>query len=170
MRRGAGGQRQQAQQAGSVDEPRTPTGGTGEGLLPRWEHFDHGADIGVRGFGRSEAAAFEQAALALTAVIADPACIVDRDTVRVECEAADHELLLAAWLNAVVSEMAVRGMLFSHFHVELHGSALCGTMAGEAVSRERHAPAVEVKGATYTELRVRHFPDGSWMAQTVVDV
>ena len=39
----------------------------------RWEHYDHGADIGVRGFGASKARAFEQAALALTAVITDPA-------------------------------------------------------------------------------------------------
>ena len=27
-----------------------------------WEHFDHGPDIGVRGFGATQAAAFEQAA------------------------------------------------------------------------------------------------------------
>ena len=32
-----------------------------------WEHFAHGSDIGVRGFGPSMEAAFEQAALALTA-------------------------------------------------------------------------------------------------------
>src|SRR5512139_3851745 len=43
------------------------------GSMNRWEHFEHGADIGVRGFGASVAEAFEQAALALTAVIADPA-------------------------------------------------------------------------------------------------
>lgn len=35
----------------------------------RWEHFPHGADIGVRGFGPTMAAAFEQAALAMTAVV-----------------------------------------------------------------------------------------------------
>jgi SHS2 domain-containing protein len=28
-----------------------------------WEHFPHGADVGVRGFGATAAAAFEQAAL-----------------------------------------------------------------------------------------------------------
>jgi len=34
-----------------------------------WEHFSHDADIGVRGFGPSIEAAFEQAALAQTAVV-----------------------------------------------------------------------------------------------------
>lgn len=37
-----------------------------------WEHFEHGADIGVRGIGATKASAFEQAALALTGVITDP--------------------------------------------------------------------------------------------------
>ena len=36
---------------------------------PRWEHFPHDADVGVRGFGVTAAEAFEQAALALTAVV-----------------------------------------------------------------------------------------------------
>ncbi len=34
-----------------------------------WEHFPHAADVGVRGFGKSAAEAFEQAARALTAVV-----------------------------------------------------------------------------------------------------
>ena len=38
----------------------------------RWEHFEHGADVGVRGIGPTPASAFEQAALALTAVITEP--------------------------------------------------------------------------------------------------
>jgi len=40
-----------------------------------WEHFDHGADIGVRGYGANPAEAFVQAALALTAVVTDPATV-----------------------------------------------------------------------------------------------
>lgn len=135
----------------------------------RWEHFDHGADIGVRGFGATKAQAFEQAALALTGVITDPREVEPRETVAIRCEAADDELLLAAWLNAIVTEMAIRDMLFARFHVELDGTRLRGTAAGEQVSRERHAPAAEVKGATYTELRVAPTAEG-WTAQTVVDV
>jgi len=34
----------------------------------------------------------------------------------------------------------------------------------------RHHPAVEVKGATYTTLRVARETSGEWVAQTVVDV
>ena len=38
-----------------------------------WELFPRQADVGVRGFGATEAEAFEQAALAMTAVVTDPA-------------------------------------------------------------------------------------------------
>ncbi len=44
----------------------------------RWEYFPHAADVGGRGFGRSTAEAFEQAALALTAVITQPTAPVWR--------------------------------------------------------------------------------------------
>jgi SHS2 domain-containing protein len=153
--------------AGDVAQPRP-----GPAIPPaaRWEHFDHGADIGVRGWGLTKAAAFEQAALALTAVVTDPQCVAGRDTVHISCEADDDELLLAAWLNAVITEMSVRRMLFARFQVELRGRQLSGTATGERVSVPRHHPAVEVKGATYTALRVARCTDGSWVAQTVVDV
>lgn len=135
-----------------------------------WEHYAHGADVGVRGFGLTEAAAFEQAALALVAVVADPDRVAVRETVPMACEAPDDELLLVAWLNTVVYEMAVRHMLFGRFQVNLQGGRLQAIAGGEPVSIERHQPAVEVKGATYTTLRVARTDDGGWMAQTVVDV
>ena len=136
---------------------------------PHWEHFEHGADIGVRGFGPTPEAAFEEVALAMTAVIADPATIAPEWSVEVVCEAADRELLLADWLNAVIFEMATRGALFCRFAVTLDGNRLTGTATGEAVDVARHHPAVEIKGATYTGLRVARI-DGGWLAQLVVDV
>lgn len=138
-------------------------------MQDRWEHFEHGADVGVRGWASTKAGAFEQAALALTAVVADPASVAAKRPVEINCRAPDDELLLAHWLNAVASEMASRRMLFGHFDVRLDGHRLHGRAFGESVSAARHHPAVEVKGATCTALRVAREDDG-WLAQTVVDV
>lgn len=135
----------------------------------RWEHFEHGADVGVRGCGATKAEAFEQAALALTAVVADPAAVRPLERVELACEAPDDELLLAEWLNALVYEMSTRRMLFSRFAVTLAGTRLEAQAWGEPVDAARHQPAVEVKGATYTDLRVAP-QNGGWLAQTVVDV
>jgi Uncharacterized conserved protein len=125
--------------------------------------------MGVRGVGATLSEAFEQAALAMTGAVTDPQSVEPREEVAIECEAPDRELLLVEWLNALVYEMAVRKMLFSRFEVQLDGNRLHGRAWGERVEPARHHPAVEVKGATYTALRVAE-EGGEWIAQTVVDV
>ena len=135
-----------------------------------WEHFSHGSDVGLRGIGSTLEEAFEQAAIALTAVVADVSSVQEKKAVEVCCEAPDIELLFVNWLNTVIYEMAVRRMLFRRFRVELQGCVLKGILAGERVDPERHQVAVEAKGATVTSLRVERTPDGQWIAQCVVDV
>jgi tRNA nucleotidyltransferase (CCA-adding enzyme) len=135
-----------------------------------WEHYAHGADVGVRGVGPTKAAAFEQTALALIAVVVDPALVAPRETVSITCEAPDDELLLADWLNALIYEMATRNMLFGRFRVTIEDGRLAAEAFGEATDVVRHHPEVEVKGATYTTLYVGRDAHGRWIAQTVVDV
>ena len=135
-----------------------------------WEHFAHEADMGVRGFGSSPTDAFEQAALALTAVITDPAGVKAEEVVEITCEAPDIELLFVDWLNALIYEMATQNLLFSRFEVQIAGMHLKGKAWGEKVNIARHRPAVEVKGATYTALAVRQDDQFGWLAQCVVDV
>jgi SHS2 domain-containing protein len=136
----------------------------------RWEHFSHEADIGVRGIGATKEEAFEQAALALTAVITDPQTVKPKEAVEITCEAPDLELCLFDWLNALIYEMATRKMLFHHFEVKMDGRRLYAKAWGERIEVARHQPAVEVKGATLTELLVRQDQSGGWLAQCVVDV
>jgi protein archease len=138
--------------------------------MARWEHFAHGADVGVRGFGESVEQAFEQAALALSAVVADVSTIAPSQSIEVQCDAPDLELLLVSWLNAIVYEMAVRKMVFGKFRVAVSGNSLNGGLAGERIDARRHDLAVEVKGATVTALKVARGQDGNWIAQCVVDV
>lgn len=138
-------------------------------MTPRWEHFEHKADVGVRGIAPTLGGAFEQGALAVTAAICDPASVEPVEPVTVRCKAPDGEILFVDWLNAVIFEMATRHMLFSRFSVNVEGGELKGTAWGEAVDMDRHAPAVEPKGATYTQLAVCRQGD-EWIAQCVVDV
>jgi SHS2 domain-containing protein len=135
----------------------------------RWEHFPHDADIGVRGVGTTVAEAFEQAGLALTAIVTH-AAVEPTVPVEVSCEAADLELLFVDWLNAIIYEMAIRNMLFARFAVTIDGSRLRATLWGEGVDVARHTPACEPKGATYTALRVAQDAAGLWSAACVVDV
>lgn len=136
----------------------------------RWEHFEHKADIGVRGFGETIDGAFEQAAVAMAAVVTEPDRVEPREEVSITVSAPDLECLLVDWLNALVYEMATRRMLFSRFDVHVRDLQLHARAYGEKVDRLRHEPVVEIKGATYTMLKVEQQGDGCWMAQCVVDV
>jgi SHS2 domain-containing protein len=138
--------------------------------MGRWEHFSHGSDIGVRGVGETPEDAFEQVALALSAVVASVPTIEPRQDVEVRCDAPDLDLLLMSWLNAVIYEMAVRRMLFSKFRVTISGLSLTGILSGETIDPERHEVAVEAKGATVTGLRVAQDAGGPWVAECVIDV
>gem|GEM_PF-6407977 len=72
-----------------------PRGARGGGV--EFEHFDHGADVGVRGFGATPAEAFEGAARALFLLLCE-----DLSEVRgqieepIACDAATLEELLVA--------------------------------------------------------------------------
>jgi SHS2 domain-containing protein len=139
-------------------------------IKPHWEHFEHDADIGIRGIAPTLEQAFEQAAVAMTAVVTDPRRVSDSIAVDIQCEATDSELLLVSWINELVFVMAVKGLLFNRYLVIINNGKLSATAFGEAVNRKKHHPAVEIKGATFTDLQVYQQVDGAWVAQCIVDV
>ncbi len=136
----------------------------------RWELYSHPSDIGIRGFGPTREEAFAQAALALTAVITDLPKVQAKQAVDIECREQDDELLFLCWLSTLLYEMDTRRMLFSRFEVEAVAGGLKAKAWGEPVEVARHEPAVEVKAATYADLKVQRKDDGTWVAQCIVDV
>ncbi len=138
-----------------------------------WEHFAHGADIGVRGRGPTREAAFAQCARALTAVLTDPAGVREAGRIELQAQGPDDELLLVEFLNALVFELSAHRWLAARCEVSIEGAPggrLRATAFGEPVDVGRHQPAVEVKGATLTSLSVGRDAAGAWHAQCVVDV
>jgi len=135
-----------------------------------WQHFDHQADIGIRGVGPSPEEAFAQAAMALTAIVTDPDRVRPVQEETLHCQAPQLEILFVDWINAVIYAMTTRYMLFAKFQVNIRDQSLQASLFGERVDRQRHEPAVEIKGATFTELGVFRRDDGNWCAQCVVDV
>jgi len=136
----------------------------------RWEHFEHQADIGIRGFGATIEQAFEQAALALNAVVTSLDSVKTEQKIEIVCDAPDEEVLLVEWLNRLLYEMDTRKMLFGRFEVTINNCRLTAAAWGQPVDVAKHHPAVEVKAATYSSLRVRRNEDGTWVAQCIVDV
>ncbi len=134
-----------------------------------WEHFAHQADIGIKATADSLNKAFEEAALALTAIITEPQKVEAVKSVKIECSGENEELLLVGWLSAVIYEMDVRKMLFGRFEVRIENLELSATMWGEKINQDKHTPAVEPKAVTYNQLNVKNEKD-IWTVQCVIDV
>jgi SHS2 domain-containing protein len=136
----------------------------------RWELYSHPSDIGIRGRGATREEAFAQAATALTAVIADPAKVEPRQAVDIVCRDDDDEMLFMSWISTLLYEMDTRAMLFSRFEIEPIAGGIRARAWGEPVDVPKHEPAVEVKAATYMDLKVQRDNSGNWLAQCIVDV
>jgi SHS2 domain-containing protein len=134
-----------------------------------YETFEHGADIGIRGFGQTMAEAFENTAIALYSVMVNIPAVEVSEKRSVTVSAPDNELLLVEWLNALLSLSDIEHMVFSKFKVKMAGASLTGTAWGEKLDQERHEPNIEIKGATYYMLKVTE-EHGGFVAQCVVDV
>ncbi len=138
--------------------------------MTHWEHYPHDADMGVRGYGETKAQAFEQALLALSAIIINPDKLHAEKKISIHCSAEDDELLFADWLNSIIYHMATDDLFFCRAKVNIDNGQLNAELWGEPIDVKRHQPTVEVKGATYTTLKVVEYKPGEWLAQTVVDV
>ncbi len=140
------------------------------GAAVRWEHLRRGSEQVVRGLGRSLEEAFEQAAVALCALVVDPAAVEVREEVELVCDAPDTDRLLADWLRAIVQKMASRRVTFHCFAVRMDGTRLFGHAFGEPLDRERHASARDVRGVSLVDTRVWRGPDGLWSAECEVEL
>ena len=134
-----------------------------------WEHFAHQADIGIRATAASLSSAFEDAAVALMAIVTEPKNVQPLECVKIECDAEDEELLFVNWLNSIIYEMAVGKMLFSKFEVKIENLTVFAKIWGEKIDQAKHSPAVEPKAATYNQLSVKE-ENGKWTVQCVIDV
>ncbi len=135
----------------------------------KWEHFVHQADIGIRGIGPTMASAFAMGALALTNVVTDSNTVRASKAISISCTAPDREILFADWINAIIYQMDTFSMLFCEFAVQIKNFSLEAIIKGEEINKNRHHPVVDVKGATYTELKV-YQQNEAWIAQCIVDV
>ena len=131
-------------------------------------YFDHDADVGVIGRGATIEEAFESAARATFAIMADLEQVRPADTIALDFEEADAEIALVRWLNLLITLAREHRMTFCRFWVEKDGVHWRGGASGEPW-RPGIDRGVEVKGATLTMLCVRQDTAG-WEARCVVDV
>ncbi|MBI5756822.1 MAG: archease [Nitrospirae bacterium] len=134
-----------------------------------YETFEHRADVGIRGYGKTMEEAFENGAKAMFSVMADIDEVKPIDREDVSCNAPDTDMLFVEWLNSLLSLSHLTGKLFCNFKVKIGDNRMTGSAWGERLDSERHHVMTEVKAATYSMLKVSR-EDDVYVAQCIVDV
>ncbi len=137
-------------------------------MNPDYCYFDHEADIGIEAKGKTLEEAFEAAALAMFAIMTEPATVIPERRVQVAFDEADPEYALVTWLNQLLAQARLHGLMFCAFELRRQGEHWRGEAWGMPW-RPGADRGTEVKGATLTQLRVEQTARG-WRVRCVVDV
>jgi SHS2 domain-containing protein len=144
-------------------------------LRKTFDFFDHRADVGIRGYGKTVEEAFGNGAKALFSLMIDLRRVKAEKTFEIHCQALDRETLFVEWLNELLAQSGIHRVVFSHFEVTSiqqrnNHYFIKASVKGDAFDSIEHKPRIEVKAATYTELKVEKGVNGVYLAQTIVDV
>ncbi len=134
----------------------------------RYSYFEHDADIGIIGRGKSLEEAFESAAVAMFAIMADVDVLHCHESIEVTFEEEDNEFALIEWLNTLLALAHREHLVLGRFELYREGNAWRGKAWGDTWYKDLER-GTEVKGATLTMLSVQEKED-HWEARCVVDV
>jgi tRNA nucleotidyltransferase (CCA-adding enzyme) len=135
-----------------------------------WEQFEVEADVGIRAWGPSRAAAFAEAAIGVLALSVDPASVEERERREVRAQADGPETLLVAWVDECLYVHEIEGFVARRVDVtKCSDSVVHGHLLGEPLDPARHRLGTVVKAATLHRVSVRE-AGGRHEVSIIVDV
>lgn len=144
-------------------------------MSKEFETFEHGADIGIRGYGETLEEALSNILKALATLLVENLSFLKCPptlTFPIEVEAEFLDELLVIFINKVLSISSLEGVLLYEFKGKLKEEPkyfLQGEVAGLPLDPEKYGYGVEVKGATFTLAKFEK-KGVKYIAQCVVDV
>lgn len=134
----------------------------------RDDYFDHDADIGIIGRGKTLENCFIDAARIMFSLIGNLSQVQPKQTFKFIFEESDIELAFVTWLNLLLAQSNTNNFIFSKFNITHHKNQWGGEASGEPWRTDMEH-RTDVKGATLTMLSVKKTND-HWEARCVVDV
>jgi SHS2 domain-containing protein len=117
--------------------------------------LEHPSDLGIEASGSTIGEAFEQAALGLVAVIAEPETIEAVDERIVELDARDAESLLVRWLSDILYLYDGEHFLVKEAKIDsISARDLRAHLLGEKYQPKKHTLKLDVKAVTYHQLLI----------------
>jgi SHS2 domain-containing protein len=127
--------------------------------------LEHTADAYVEAYGATLEEAFGSAGLGFTDVMTELEAVEAETESAFVVEAQDEKALLYSWLEELLLEFELRGMIYSRFEVSgiqetAGGLRLEARAWGEKYDPERHMSKVGIKAATYHQMEILKDVDG----------
>ena len=143
-------------------------------MKKRFRFLEHTADAFVEAYGKTLEEAFGSAAIALTEVMTEYEKVEAKIEKSFEVEAQDEPALLYSWLEELLLEFELKGMLYSRFKVlEIKkiplGIKLRAKAWGESYDEKKHPSKVGIKAATYHMMQIKKEPEGVKL-QFILDI
>ena len=135
-----------------------------------WAYFDVEADVGVRAWGPTRAAALAQAARGVLALIVPPEDVQARERREVRAQGESAESLLVNWIDECLYVHEIEGFAVRDVEIlALSEHLVHGVLHGEPLDTSRHRTGTVVKAATLHGVRVKA-EDGRHEVAIIVDV
>jgi SHS2 domain-containing protein len=132
--------------------------------------LEHPSDLGIEATGSTVGEAFEQAALGLMAVIAEPETIEAVDERIVELDAQDTESLLVRWLSDILYLYDGEDYLVKEAKIDsISATDLRAHVLGEKYQPKKHMLKLDVKAVTYHQLSI-DTKDGRTTVRVFLDI
>jgi SHS2 domain-containing protein len=121
--------------------------------------LEHTADAYVEAYGDSLEEAFGSAGLGFTDVMTEVEAVKPESESVLVVEGQDEKALLYSWLEELLLEFELRGMIYSRFEVLSikeagEGFRLEVKAWGEKYDPKRHMTKVGIKAATYHQMEI----------------
>ncbi len=140
-----------------------------------FEYKEHEADVGIIGIGDTLEKAFEEGAKAMFAIMINIKKVECKKEISIKCQSMEKTTLFVEWLNELLSRKDIDNMFFSKFKINKiekiddDNFKLNGIAFGEEINIKKHEPKLEVKGATYSGLKI-DIKNNKYYVQCIVDV
>lgn len=134
----------------------------------RFKIFDHTADIGVCGFGKTEREAFSNTALGMFSILTDLKDIKPEEKIEIRASGRDKEELLVNMLSELLYWHTTKGYIFSEFSVKFSRNNVKVWCLGEKI-KEHHKLKKEIKTVTYHFIKIEKKEEG-WETRVIFDV
>jgi SHS2 domain-containing protein len=141
----------------------------------KFDFLEHTADVYVRAYGVSLQDAYENAALAMFETITKSGKVVQTEKEIVTVEAEDLYALLYNWLEALLVNSELKGVLYSKFQIvewseTVDSFKFTAHVWGEKFQPEKHVQKVAVKAITYHRMAVMQDKEGKATLEFILDI